>query len=60
MKKILLIILLINNFTSFSQSYNLQTGINFYDAGKYDESLDFLNKEIAQILRKAKPIFIIP
>ena len=57
MKKILLIILLINNFTSFSQSYNLQTGINFYDAGKYDESLDFLNKEIAQNPKESQAYF---
>ena len=57
MKKILLIILLINNFTSFSQSYNLQTGINFYDAGKYDESLDYLNKEIAQNPKESQAYF---
>jgi len=57
MKKILLIIILINNFTSFSQSYNLQTGINFYDAGKYDESLDFLNKEIAQNPKESQAYF---
>lgn len=57
MKKILLIILLINNFTSFCQSYNLQTGINFYDAGKYDESLDFLNKEIAQNPKESQAYF---
>lgn len=57
MKKILLLILLINNFTSFAQSFNLQTGINFYEAGKFDESLDFLTKEITQNPKESQAYF---
>ena len=57
MQKSLLIFLLFFSFQTFSQSYNLQTGINFYDAGKYDESLDFLNKEIAQNPKESQAYF---
>ena len=57
MKKILLIILLINNFTSFSQSYNLQSGINNFKEDKYDEALDFFTKEIAQNPKESQAYF---
>jgi clan AA aspartic protease (TIGR02281 family) len=48
MKKILLFILLINNFTSLGQSFNLQSGINYFKDDKYDEAFDFFTKEITQ------------
>lgn len=57
MQKSILIFLLFFSFQTFSQSYNLQTGINLYDAGKYDESLEFLNKEIAHNPKESQAYF---
>ncbi|MHA8050230.1 TPR end-of-group domain-containing protein [Aquirufa sp. ROCK-SH2] len=48
MKKLILLILLLFSFTSFSQSYNLQSGINYLKEQKYDEAMSFLKKELAQ------------
>ena len=52
-----LVFCLFISIQAFGQSYNLQTGINFYDAGKYDESLDFLNKEIIQNPKESQAYF---
>lgn len=48
---------LLISIQAFGQSFNLQTGINFYDAGKYDESLDFFTKEIAQNPKESQAYF---
>jgi clan AA aspartic protease (TIGR02281 family) len=48
MQKLLVVLLLVGSFHSFSQSYNLQSGINYFHDEKYDEASDFLTKEIQQ------------
>jgi hypothetical protein len=60
MKNTLLFLLLLLSFTTFSQSYNLQSGINNYQEDKYEEALAFLKKEIAQNPKKGKPIITSP
>lgn len=47
MKKLLLLLLISHCFNSYSQSFNLQSGINQYNDKKYDEALIFLKKEIS-------------
>ncbi len=54
MKNTLLFLFLALSFTTFSQSYNLQSGINNYREDKYDEALAFLKKEIAQNPKEGK------
>lgn len=48
MQKIRVLLFLFISFQSFSQSYNLQSGINYFHEEKYDEAADFLNKELQQ------------
>jgi clan AA aspartic protease (TIGR02281 family) len=57
MKNTLLILFLALSFTTFSQSYNLQSGINNYREDKYDEALAFLKKEIAQNPKEGKAYY---
>lgn len=57
MKNTLLILLLLTGFTTFSQTYNLQSGINYYGEEKYDEALAFLKKEIAQNPKEGKAYY---
>lgn len=57
MKKYLLILLTTICFNSFSQSYNLQSGINNFDEQKYDEAMSFLKKEIAQNPKEGKAYY---
>ena len=55
MKNTLLFLAL--SFTTFSQTYNLQSGINYYGEEKYDEALAFLKKEIAQNPKEGKAYY---
>lgn len=55
MKNTLLFLFL--SFTTFSQTYNLQSGINYYGEEKYDEALAFLKKEIAQNPKEGKAYY---
>jgi clan AA aspartic protease (TIGR02281 family) len=48
MRNIRLFLFLFISFQSFAQSYNLQTGINYFHEEQYDEAADFLNKELQQ------------
>ncbi len=48
MRNIRLFLFLCISFQSFAQSYNLQTGINYFHEEQYDEAADFLNKELHQ------------
>ena len=57
MRKSLLIFLLFFSFQTFSQSYNLQSGINNFKEDKYDEALDFFTKEIAQNPKESQAYF---
>lgn len=57
MKNTLLFLFLALSFTTFSQSYNLQSGINNYREDKYDEALVFLKKEIAQNPKEGKAYY---
>lgn len=57
MKKVCLFILLLSSFCSFSQSFNLQSGINYYMEDKLEESMDFLKKELAQNPKEGKAYF---
>ena len=57
MQKTLLFLLLALSFTTFSQSYNLQSGINNYREDKYDEAFAFLKKEIAQNPKEGKAYY---
>jgi tetratricopeptide (TPR) repeat protein len=57
MRKSLLIFLLFFSFQTFSQSYNLQSGINNFTEDKYDEALDFFTKEIAQNPKESQAYF---
>jgi clan AA aspartic protease (TIGR02281 family) len=57
MKKLLVFLLLAGSFHSFSQSYNLQSGINYFHEEKYDEAADFLNKELQQHPGEGKAYF---
>ncbi|MFM6948724.1 MAG: tetratricopeptide repeat protein [Aquirufa sp.] len=57
MKNTLLFLLLLISFTTFSQTYNLQSGINYYGEEKYDEALAFLKKEIAQNPKEGKAYY---
>jgi clan AA aspartic protease (TIGR02281 family) len=59
MKNTLLFLLLLLSFTTFSQSYNLQSGINNYQEDKYEEALAFLKKEIAQNPKEGKAYYYI-
>lgn len=59
MKNTLLFLLLLTGFTSFSQTYNLQSGINYYGEDKYEEALAFLKKEIAQNPKEGKAYYYI-
>jgi clan AA aspartic protease (TIGR02281 family) len=59
MKNTLLFLFLILGFTTFSQSYNLQSGINNYQEDKYDEALAFLKKEITQNPKEGKAYYYI-
>jgi clan AA aspartic protease (TIGR02281 family) len=59
MKNTLLFLLLAFGFTTFSQSYNLQSGINNYREDKYEEALEFFKKEIAQNPKEGKAYFYI-
>lgn len=57
MQKLLVLLLLAGSFHSFSQSYNLQSGINYFNEEKYDEAADFLNKELQQHPGEGKAYF---
>ena len=57
MKKTLLFLFLFTGFTTISQTYNLQSGINNYREDKYDEALAFLKKEIAQNPKEGKAYY---
>jgi len=59
MKNTLLFLLLLLSITTFSQSYNLQSGINNYQEDKYEEALAFLKKEIAQNPKEGKAYYYI-
>jgi clan AA aspartic protease (TIGR02281 family) len=48
MQKLCVFLLLLASFHSFSQSFNLQSGINYFHEEKYEEASDFLTKEIQQ------------
>ena len=57
MKNTLLFLLLAISFTTFSQSYNLQSGINNYREEKFDEAIDFFKKEITQNPKEGKAYY---
>lgn len=57
MHKSLFSLLLFFSFQTYSQSYNLQSGINYFREDKYDESLNYLNKEIAQNPKESQAYF---
>ncbi len=57
MQKLLVFLFLFGSFHSFSQSYNLQSGINYFNEEKYDEAADFLNKELQQHPGEGKAYF---
>lgn len=57
MKNTLLFLFLTLSFTTLSQTYNLQSGINYYGEEKYDEALAFLKKEIAQNPKEGKAYY---
>ncbi len=57
MQKLLVLLFLACSFHSFSQSYNLQSGINYFNEEKYDEATDFLNKELQQHPGEGKAYF---
>lgn len=59
MKNTLLFLLLLLGYTTFSQSYNLQSGINYYNEDKYEEALAFLKKEIAQNPKEGKAYYFL-
>jgi clan AA aspartic protease (TIGR02281 family) len=57
MKNTILIFFLLIGFASFSQTFNLQSGINYYKEQKYDEALSFLKKEIIQNPKEGKAYY---
>lgn len=57
MKNTLLFLLLSLSFSAFPQTYNLQSGINYYEEEKFDEALVFLKKEIAQNPKEGKAYY---
>jgi len=59
MKNTLLFLLLLTTTATFSQSFNLQSGINHYREDKYDEALTFFKKEINQNPKEGKAYYFI-
>ncbi|MHA8052670.1 tetratricopeptide repeat protein [Aquirufa sp. OSTEICH-129A] len=57
MKYTFLFIFLVVGFNTLSQSYNLQSGINHYHENKYDEALEFLEKEIIKHPKEGKAYY---
>lgn len=58
MKYILFFILLIcGSFYVSAQSYNLQSGINYYNDGNYDAATEYFNREIKQNPKEGKAYF---
>jgi clan AA aspartic protease (TIGR02281 family) len=57
MKNAILYLFLALSFCTYSQSYNLQSGINYYREDKFDEALEFLKKEIGQNPKEGKAYY---
>ncbi len=57
MKNALLFILLFVGFNAFPQTYNLQSGINYFKDYKYDEAFEFFAKEIIQNPKESQAYF---